>query len=195
MIAYISGRILFKTPTSLVIDVNGLGYEVQISLYTYGQLGEGEAVKLHTYLSVREDAQVLYGFSEKLEKEVFLLLIEVQGIGPNTARTILSYATPQELQQAIASGNEAAIRRIKGVGPKTAQRLIVELRDKFAKLAGLDVNSPAVVSNNIKEEALMALVTLGFPRPQMEKILNQMVQQAAGPLTVEGLIKQALRSV
>lgn len=195
MIAYISGRILFKTPTSLVIDVNGLGYEVQISLYTYGQLGEGEAVKLHTYLSVREDAQVLYGFSEKLEKDVFLLLIEVQGIGPNTARTILSYATPQELQQAIASGNEAAIRRIKGVGPKTAQRLIVELRDKFAKLAGLDVNSPALVSNNIKEEALMALVTLGFPRPQMEKILNQMVQQAAGPLTVEGLIKQALRSV
>jgi holliday junction DNA helicase RuvA len=195
MIAYISGRILFKTPTSLVIDVNGLGYEVQISLYTFGQLGEGEAVKLHTYLSVREDAQVLYGFSEKLEKEVFLLLIEVQGIGPNTARTILSYATPQELQQAIASGNEAAIRRIKGVGPKTAQRLIVELRDKFAKLAGLDVNSPAVISNNIKEEALMALVTLGFPRPQMEKILNQMVQQAAGPLTVEGLIKQALRSV
>jgi Holliday junction DNA helicase RuvA len=144
---------------------------------------------------VREDAQVLYGFANLLEKEVFLLLISVQGIGPNTARTILSYATPDELQRAIASGNEADIRRIKGVGPKTAQRLILELRDKFNKLAGLEGSAALSVGNNIKEEALMALVTLGFPRPQMEKILTQMVQQAAGPLTVEELIKKALRSV
>ena len=195
MIAFLSGRILFKNPTQLIVDVQGVGYEVNISLYTYGQLGDSEAVKLHTYLSVREDAQVLYGFANLLEKEVFLLLISVQGIGPNTARTILSYATTDELQRAIASGNEADIRRIKGVGPKTAQRLILELRDKFNKLAGLDGSAVLSVGNNIKEEALMALVTLGLQRPQMEKILTQMVQQAAGPLTVEELIKKALRSV
>ena len=195
MIAFLSGRILFKNPTQLIVDVQGVGYEVNISLYTYGQLGDSEAVKLHTYLSVREDAQVLYGFANLLEKEVFLLLISVQGIGPNTARTILSYATPDELQRAIASGNEADIRRIKGVGPKTAQRLILELRDKFNKLAGLEGSAVLSVGNNIKEEALMALVTLGFPRPQMDKILTQMVQQAARPLTVEELIKKALRSV
>lgn len=195
MIAYLSGRILFKNPTSLIIDVNGVGYEVHISLNTYGKLGDGEAVRLHTYLSVREDAQVLYGFADSHEKELFLLLIGVQGIGPNTARTILSYSTPDELQRAIASGSEAEIRRIKGVGPKTAQRLIVELRDKVARLAGLPVGSAASPGNNIREEALMALVTLGFPKPQMEKILNQLMQDAAQAYTVEELIKKALRSV
>jgi Holliday junction DNA helicase RuvA len=195
MIGRLSGRLIAKQPPAIMIDVQGVGYEVNISLYTYGQLGNSEAVKLHTYLSVREDAQVLYGFANLLEKEVFLLLISVQGIGPNTARTILSYSTPDELQRAIASGNEVEIRRIKGVGPKTAQRLILELRDKFSKLAGLEGSAALSVDNNIKEEALMALVTLGFPRPQMEKILTQMVQQAAGPLTVEELIKKALRSV
>ena len=195
MIAYLSGRILFKNPTSLIIDVNGVGYEVHISLNTYGQLGEGEAVRLHTYLSVREDAQVLYGFAESHEKELFLLLIGVQGIGPNTARTILSYATPDELQRAIASGNEADIRRIKGVGPKTAQRLIIELRDKVVRLAGLPAGTVVNAGNNIREEALMALVTLGFPKPQMEKILNQLMQDAAQAYTVEELIKKALRSV
>lgn len=195
MIAYISGRLLSKSPTQLVIDVNGLGYEVNISLNTYGKLGEDELVKLHTHLSVREDAQVLYGFADKHEKEVFLLLTGVQGIGPNTARTILSYATPEELQIAIASGNEADIRRIKGVGPKTAQRLIVELRDKFAKLSGNPAFPQQSASNNIREEALMALVTLGFPRPQMEKILTQVMQSSETPPTVEELIKRVLRSV
>jgi Holliday junction DNA helicase RuvA len=195
MIAYISGRILSKSPTQLIIDVNGLGYEVNISLNTYGKLGEDELVKLHTHLSIREDAQVLYGFADKHEKEVFLLLTGVQGIGPNTARTILSYATPEELQMAIAAGNEVDIRRIKGVGPKTAQRLIVELRDKFAKLSGNLAFPQATASNNIREEALMALVTLGFPRPQMEKILTQVMQSSETPPTVEELIKRVLRSV
>lgn len=195
MIAYISGRILSKSPTQLIIDVNGLGYEVNISLNTYGKLGDDELVKLHTHLSIREDAQVLYGFADKHEKEVFLLLTGVQGIGPNTARTILSYATPDELQIAIAAGNEADIRRIKGVGPKTAQRLIVELRDKFAKLTGNPAFPQQTASNNIREEALMALVTLGFPRPQMEKILTQVMQSSETPPTVEEVIKRVLRSV
>ncbi|MFN3528705.1 MAG: Holliday junction branch migration protein RuvA [Bacteroidia bacterium] len=196
MIAYISGRILFKSPTQLTIDVNGLGYEVNISLHTYGQLGDSEAVRLHTYLSIREDAQVLYGFADLQEKEMFMLLIGVQGIGPNTARTILSSATPEELQRAISQGDEPAIRRIKGLGPKTAQRIIIELRDKVIKIAGQLLAGTSMVSNNnIREEALMALVTLGFPKPQMEKILNQLMQDAAQPLSVEELIKKALRSV
>lgn len=196
MIAYISGRILFKSPTQLIIDVNGMGYEVNISLHTYGQLGDSEAVRLHTYFSVREDAQLLYGFADLQEKEMFLLLIGVQGIGPNTARTILSYATPDELQRAISQGDEAGIRRIKGLGPKTAQRLIVELREKVIKISGL--LSGARTSgghNNLREEALMALVTLGFPKPQMEKVLNQLLQDTAQAYTVEELIKKALRSV
>jgi Holliday junction DNA helicase RuvA len=195
MIAYIHGRMLFKSPTQLIIDVNGLGYEVNISLNTYSRLADQEAVKLHTYLSVREDAQVLYGFADLAEKELFLLLIGVQGIGPNTARTILSYANPIELSRAIALGDEPAIRRIKGLGPKTAQRMIIELRDKVTKISGEDLKTAQIPGNNLRDEALMALVTLGFPKPQMEKILNQLLQDSSQAYTVEELIKKALRSV
>ncbi len=195
MIAFLKGRLAHKSATTLLIDVNGVGYEVHISLHTYSQLGDREQVQLHTYLQVREDAHVLYGFAEPAEKELFMQLISVQGIGPNTARTILSYATPDELRKAIVSGNVAAVQRIKGIGPKTAQRMIIELKDKLLKgnPESLDLGEQAY--NNVREEALLALVTLGFPKAQMEKVLHQLLQKPDAPQTVEALIKQVLKSV
>jgi holliday junction DNA helicase RuvA len=195
MIAFLKGRLAHKSATTLLIDVNGVGYEVHISLHTYSQLCDREQVQLHTYLQVREDAHVLYGFAEPAEKELFLQLISVQGIGPNTARTILSYATPDELRKAIVSGNVAAVQRIKGIGPKTAQRMIIELKDKLLKgnPDSLDLGEQAY--NNVREEALLALVTLGFPKAQMEKVLHQLLQKPDAPQTVEALIKQVLKSV
>lgn len=195
MIAFLKGRLAFKSPTTLLIDVNGVGYEVHISLHTYSALGNSEQVQLHTYLQVREDAHVLYGFAEVKEKELFLQLISVQGIGPNTARTILSYVSPDELKRAIIAGDVASVQRIKGIGPKTAQRMIIELKDKLLKSHPENLDLGEMAYNNVREEALLALVTLGFPKAQMEKNINQLLAKADAPQSVEALIKQILRSV
>lgn len=195
MIAFLKGRLAFKSPTTLLIDVNGVGYEVHISLHTYSALGSSEQVQLHTYLQVREDAHVLYGFAEVKEKELFLQLISVQGIGPNTARTILSYVSPDELKRAIIAGDLASVQRIKGIGPKTAQRMIIELKDKLLKSHPENLDLGEMAYNNVREEALLALVTLGFPKAQMEKNINQLLAKADAPQSVEALIKQILRTV
>jgi Holliday junction DNA helicase RuvA len=195
MIAFLKGRLAHKSPTTLLIDVNGVGYEVHISLHTFSALGSSEQVQLHTYLQVREDAHVLYGFAEVKEKELFMQLISVQGIGPNTARTILSYVSPDELKRAIIAGDVASVQRIKGIGPKTAQRMIIELKDKLLKSHPENLDLGEMAYNNVREEALLALVTLGFPKAQMEKSINQLLAKADAPQSVEALIKQILRTV
>lgn len=195
MIAFLKGRLVHKSPTTLWIDVNGVGYEVHISLNTYSALGDEELVRIHTYLQVREDAQLLYGFADLPEKDIFMHLISVQGIGPNTARTILSYVTPDELKRAIVSGDLPSIQRIKGIGPKTAQRMLIELKDKLIKMHPESRDLGEQVYNNVREEALLALVTLGFPKAQMEKAINQLLAKEDAPQSVETLIKQILRSV
>ncbi|MFM7586299.1 MAG: Holliday junction branch migration protein RuvA [Bacteroidota bacterium] len=277
MIVRLRGTVLAANPSQLVVDVHGVGYEVHISLNTYSLLSGATEVNLHTWLSIREDEHQLFGFARMEEKSLFLLLIGVQGVGPNTARTILSYCTPAELRHAIRSGDEAAMRRIKGVGPKTAQRMLLELREKIARegsevwrdsdLSGsgagvgggvdggagagensgsstpmerhgtgdpsaagntvdgkqaiygaseaLDRQAGALISDNKRteagnpanpwfqhnkseEEALLALVALGFPKNQMEKLVSRLIQQHAAsgapPLRAGELVKLALRS-
>jgi len=274
MIVRLRGTVLAANPSQLVVDVQGVGYEVHISLNTYSLLSGATEVNLHTWLSIREDEHQLFGFARMEEKSLFLLLIGVQGIGPNTARTILSYCTPAELRHAIRSGDEAAMRRIKGVGPKTAQRMLLELREKIARegsevwrdsgssAAGAGTGTgrssgsssstewegtagPAAEGNTLdgeqsahgaaeasdrpagtamgdtsqadfshteasnpsnpwfqynksEEEALMALVALGFPKSQMEKLVSRLIQQHAAsgapPLRADELVKLALRS-
>jgi holliday junction DNA helicase RuvA len=195
MIAFLKGRLAHKSPTTLLIDVNGVGYEVHISLHTYSALGSSEQIQLHTYLQIREDAHLLFGFADVKEKELFMQLISVQGIGANTARTILSYVSPDELKRAIIAGDVASVQRIKGIGPKTAQRMIIELKDKLLKSHPETLDLGEMAYNNVREEALLALVTLGFPKAQMEKTINQLLAKADAPQTVEALIKQILRSV
>ena len=194
MYAYIDGKVVFKSPAYVVIDAGGVGYHINISVNTYSKLGEAERCKLFTWLHVKEDAHTLYGFAEEGERRLFLHLISVSGIGPNTGRMILSSITPQEIQAAIVSGNVSQIQRIKGIGPKSAQRMILELQDKLKK-DGPDTLTMVPVSVTAKDEALSALVMLGFARNAAEKVLDQEVNKNGGNLTVEQLIKSALKSL
>lgn len=193
MITQIRGRLVEKNPTYVVVDCNGVGYLLHISLNTFSKLPEDEAITLFTYLSIREDAHTLYGFINKTEREVFKLLISVSGVGPSIARTMLSSMSSEEIQQAIASENVALIQSVKGIGAKTAQRVIVDLKDKIVKTFGIDEVS--VVENNTnKEEALSALEVLGFARRQAEKVLNTLLKETPNA-SVELLIKQALKNL
>lgn len=193
MITQIRGQLVEKNPTYVVIDCSGVGYLLHISLQTYSSLGEEEAVKMFTYLSIREDAHTLYGFSTKTEREVFRLLISVSGVGPSIARTMLSSMTSEEIQNAIASENVGLIQSVKGIGAKTAQRVIVDLRDKILKTFELEeVSVP--MNNTNKEEALSALDVLGFGRKQSEKVVGNILKEFP-EATVELLIKKALKSL
>lgn len=194
MYAYIDGKLVFKSPAYVVIDAGGVGYHINISLNTYSRLGDAERCKLHTWLHVKEDAHTLYGFAEEAERRLFLHLISVSGIGPNTGRMILSSITPEEIQAAIVGGNVSVIQRIKGIGPKSAQRMILELQDKLKK-EGMDtlINMPVI--HSAKDEALSALVMLGFVRNAAEKVLDQEINRNGNNLTVEQLIKSALKSL
>jgi Holliday junction DNA helicase RuvA len=194
MYAYIDGKLVFKSPAYVVIDAGGVGYHINISLNTYSKLGDGEKCKLFTWLHVKEDAHTLYGFIEEGERRLFLHLISVSGIGPNTGRMILSSITPQEIQAAIVSGNVSQIQRIKGIGPKSAQRMILELQDKLKK-DGPDTLTMVPVNVTVKDEALSALVMLGFARNTAEKVLDSEINKNGGNLTVEQLIKFALKSL
>lgn len=194
MYAYIDGKLVFKSPAYVVIDAGGVGYHINISLNTYSRLEGSERCKLHTWLHVKEDAHTLYGFSDESERRLFLHLISVSGIGPNTGRMILSSITPQEIQAAILSGNVSQIQRIKGIGPKSAQRMILELQDKLKK-EGPDTLTTVPVNITAKDEALSALVMLGFVRNAAEKVLNQEISKMGGDLTVEQLIKSALKNL
>src|ERR1700753_3307881 len=194
MYAYIDGRLVYKSPSYVVIDAGGVGYHINISLNTYSQLGTAERCKLYTWLHVKEDAHTLYGFIDEGERRLFLHLISISGIGPNTGRMMLSSITPVEIQAAIINGNVSLIQRIKGIGPKSAQRIILELQDKLRK-EGSETLSTAPVAKTVKDEALAALVMLGFARNAAEKVLEQEINKSGGTLTVEQLIKFALKSL
>jgi Holliday junction DNA helicase RuvA len=194
MYAYIDGKLVFKSPSYVVIDAGGVGYHINISLNTYSLLGSSERCKLYTWLHVKEDGHSLYGFADEGERRLFLHLISISGIGPNTGRMMLSSITPAEIQAAIIGGNVALIQRIKGIGPKSAQRVILELQDKLRK-EGPDTLTAAPLNRTVKDEALSALVMLGFARNAAEKVLEQELNKNGGEFTVEQLIKYALKNL
>ena len=193
MITQIRGRLVEKNPTYVVVDCAGVGYMLHISLQTFSALSDDENVRLFAHLSVREDAHTLYGFISKTEREVFKLLISVSGVGPSIARTMLSSMSSEEVQNAIASENVTLIQSVKGIGLKTAQRVIVDLKDKILKT--FDIDELSLNTNNTnKEEALSALEVLGFYRKQSEKAISVILKDSPNE-TVELLIKKALKNL
>jgi Holliday junction DNA helicase RuvA len=193
MITHLEGKLVEKNPTEVVIDCNGVGYFVNISLHTFSEIPDRENLKLYTYLQVKEDSQTLYGFSSKTEREIFILLISVSGIGANIARTMLSSLTPHQVKEGIATGDVALIQSVKGIGIKTAQRVILDLKDKVLKVYGIDELS-LIPSNTHKDEALSALDVLGFNKKQSEKVVDRILQAYPDAL-VEQIIKEALKNL
>jgi holliday junction DNA helicase RuvA len=195
MIAYIDGKLTHKDPTYVIIEASGVGYQIKIPLSTYSSLPAGERCKLHTYLHIKEDAHTLYGFTTVAEKEAFLHLISISGVGPNTGLMILSSLSVEEIQQAIVREDVRTIQHVKGIGAKTAQRIILELKDKLKKEVLLtDAPVSAAAHNTNRAEALSALVTLGFAKNVAEKTLDAIIKREGSGLSVEELIKFALKS-
>lgn len=195
MIAYIKGEITYKSPTYILIETGGIGYHVNISLNTYAQIEKLEKVQILTHLQVKEDSHTLYGFAEEAERSMFVLLISVSGIGPNTARVLLSSMKVEEARMAIVSENVAAFNKVKGIGPKTAKRIILDLKDKVIKESGDTPITVSPVNNTIREEALSALVALQFPKIKVQKVLNKILQQQPTINSVEEMIKLALKNL
>lgn len=193
MINHLSGRLIEKYPTHVVIECGGVGYFVNISLNTYTSLPEEEHLRLFTHLQVREDAHTLFGFYSLAEREIFRMLISVSGVGASTARTMLSSMTPAQIRDAIASGDVPSIQAVKGIGAKTAQRVILDLRDRVLKVFDMDEVSP-IAGNTNKEEALSALEVLGFARKPAEKAVDAVLRQDPS-ISVEGIIKSALKNL
>lgn len=193
MIAHIQGKLVEKTPTHVVIDCGGVGYHINISLHTYSQLGDAENCKLFTFLQIKEDAHSLYGFVDKKERELFKLLLSVSGVGASTARTMLSSLAPEHIIQSIASNDVGTIQSIKGIGAKTAQRVILDLKDKIIKLYQIEEISDTSYNTN-REEALSALEVLGYVRKNAEKVIEK-IAIAQPDASVEELIKQALKAL
>lgn len=193
MIAHLKGRLIEKNPTDVVIDCNGVGYALNISLHTYSKITSEENITLYTHMLVREDAHTLYGFADKTEREIFRLLISVNGVGASIARTMLSSMSPLQIRDAIAANDVATIQSIKGIGAKTAQRVLLDLKDKILKVYGIDEVSSAVNNTN-KNEALSALEVLGFVRKQAEKVVDTILKNNP-EYTVEAIIKNALKNL
>ena len=192
MINYLKGRLVEKKPTYAVVECNGIGYYANVSLHTYSTLKEEESCKLFTHLVIREDAHTLYAFSTENERFIFKMLISVSGVGPNTARMILSSMTPSEVQQTIANEQVNALKAVKGIGAKTAERVIVDLKDKI--LSGLDDSQEISIGNTSKEETLKALEVLGFSRKSSEKVIDKILRENPD-LAVEEIIKAALANM
>ncbi len=196
MIGYLNGELSFKDPTYFIIDVAGVGYEVKISLNTYAKLKDSSRCKLYTYLHIKEDAHTLYGFYDLDEKWLFTQLITVSGVGPNSAIMMLSSMNVNELQEAIAREDAGMIKSVKGIGSKTAERIILELKDKIRK--GIPEDKTAEIFsdhfNMIRKEALAALLTLGFQKSFAEKNVNGILQKANNDITLEEVIKLVLKS-
>lgn len=195
MIAYLEGKISYKSATNVYIDISGKAYDVQISLNTYGAIEQLDTVKLYTQLIVRDDAHTLYGFYTIEEKDLFNKLVSVSGIGPNTARVILSYMTPKEASNAILTDDVVAFKKVKGVGPKTAQRIILDLKDKMHKKAMESGYVGILTSPTIRDEAISALVALGFQKNQIIKQVDKVLSQDSSIDQVEKLIKSTLRQL
>ncbi len=193
MIAHIQGKLVEKTPTEVVIDCGGVGYFINISLHTYSLLPNSDQIKLFTYLQIKEDSHSLFGFIEKSEREIFKMLLSVSGIGASIARTMLSSLEPKQIIQAIASGDVGTVQSIKGIGNKTAQRVILDLKDKVIKLYDLDEVS-MVQNNTNRDEALSALEVLGFVRKTSEKVVEKIIKEDPNA-SVESIIKKALKSL
>ncbi|MDM1347462.1 Holliday junction branch migration protein RuvA [Myroides marinus] len=193
MIAHIQGRLVEKTATEVVIDCGGVGYLIHISLHTFSQIGSSENLRLYTYLQIKEDGHTLFGFIDKIERELFKLLISVSGIGGNTARNMLSSIAPKDLLQAIGSSDVKTIQSVKGIGAKTAQRVILDLQEKVLKLYNINEVSP-VINNTNADEALSALEVLGFVRKSAEKVVDKIIKQTPDA-SVEFIIKQALKNL
>jgi len=193
MITHLQGKLVEKTPTQVVIDCGGVGYYVNISLHTYSLLPTTDFIKLFTHLQIKEDAHTLFGFVEKSEREIFKLLLSVSGIGSSIARTMLSSLDPKQITNAIASGDVVTIQSIKGIGSKTAQRVILDLKEKVLKLYDLDEVSMSQ-SNTNRDEALSALEVLGFVRKSSERVVEKIVKEVP-EASVEYIIKQALKNL
>ncbi|MDO5972440.1 Holliday junction branch migration protein RuvA [Flavivirga aquimarina] len=193
MITHIQGKLTEKNPTHVVIECNGVGYLLNISLHTFSQIPNHENLKLFTHLQVKEDSHTLYGFSSIAEREIFRLLISVSGIGASIARTMLSSLTPKQVREGIASGDVALIQSIKGIGAKTAQRVIIDLKDKILKIYDIDEVSVSQGNTN-KDEALSALEVLGFVKKQAERVVDKIIMTQPDA-NVEAIIKQALKNL
>lgn len=194
MIAFIRGNFVYKTPAVVHVEANGVGYELHISLHTYSAIQELEKGLLYTHLHIREDAHILYGFSEVAEKELFLMLISVSGVGAATARMMLSSLKPDEIVRAIANGNTRQLESIKGIGKKSAERIVLELRDKISKTT-LDANISPLRNNTLELDALNALMALGIPRAAGEQAVQKILKAQPDLAVVEDIIKKALKTL
>jgi Holliday junction DNA helicase RuvA len=195
MISYVKGLIAFKNPTFLIVETGGIGYHLNISLHTYAKIEQLEQVKLLTHLHIKEDSHTLYGFAEETERSLFIHLISVSGIGPNTALIVLSSMAPEEVRGSIIGENVAAFNKVKGIGPKTAKRIILDLKDKIIKESGDAPISATPINNTLRDEALSALVALGFSKIQVQKALNQVLKEQVKVDTVEQFVKLALKKL
>ena len=192
MIAYLRGDFVLKTPALAHVEVGGVGYELQISLNTYSSIQGLEKGVLLTYLHIREDAHILYGFFDRAEKELFIQLISVSGVGASTARMMLSSMKPEEITRAILQGNARQLEAIKGIGKKSAERIILELRDKLGKNK-VETNISSLIDNSLEQDALNALIALGIARPAAENAIRKVLQEGSEGLKVEDIIKKALK--
>jgi Holliday junction DNA helicase RuvA len=192
MIAFLRGQFAFKSPAVVHMDVGGVGYELQISLNTYSRIQSLDAGVLQTYLHIREDAHILYGFFELAEKELFIQLIGVSGVGASTARMMLSSMRPEEITRAITQGNTRQLESIKGIGKKSAERIVLELRDKLGR-SKTETNISPLINNSLEQDALNALITLGIARSAAEQAIKRIMSEASGTEKVEDVIKKALK--
>ncbi|HRE52646.1 MAG TPA: Holliday junction branch migration protein RuvA [Flavitalea sp.] len=194
MIAFLNGNFVRKTPALVYVDVNGVGYEVNISLNTYTNIANLDKGILYTYFHVREDAQILYGFFDEVEKEMFIHLLSVSGVGAATARMMLSSMKPEELARNIVQGNTKVLESIKGIGKKSAERIVLELKDKLAKTA-FDSNNAPLINNTLEQDALNALITLGINRAAGEQAILKVRKAEPDLLQIEDIIKKALKTL
>ena len=194
MITFLRGDFVYKTPAQIHVDVQGVGYEVQISLNTFTRIQHLDKGILHIYHQVKEDDEILYGFSETSEKDMFIHLISVSGVGASTARMMLSAMKPDELARTIIQGQIRELESIKGIGKKSAERIVLELREKLGKKY-TGSNIPPLINNTLEQDALNALVSLGIARPAAEQALKKLSQQAPVPQKIEDIIKQVLKSL
>jgi holliday junction DNA helicase RuvA len=192
MIAFLRGAFVYKSPALVHLEAGGVGYELQISLNTYSRIESLDKGLLLTYLHIREDAHILYGFFDKPEKDLFILLISVSGVGASTARMMLSSMKPEEITRAILQGNARQLESIKGIGKKSAERIILELRDKVGKNKD-ESNISSLINNTLEQDALNALITLGIARPAAEQAIKKVLNEVSGTDKVEDIIKKALK--